>query len=206
MSKFLQLLQLDVNSKTEKKEGLTYLSWSYAWAEFKKVYPDAIYTVLKDANFNPYFDSSCGAMVYTEVTAEGLTHSMWLPVMDSKNKAMKSQSYSYKTKAGEKFVEAYTMTDINKAIMRCLVKNLAMFGLGLYIYSGEDLPEPPEKEKLDLDLVIKTLESSKSINELQVNYANAVTQLKSYECSKADADKVITAKNKMKIELDKLAE
>ena len=80
-------------------------------------------------------------MVYTSVTAGGLTYEMWLPVMDNANKSMKLQSYTYKTKSGEKTVEAISMFDINKAVMRCLVKNLAMFGLGLYIYAGEDLPE-----------------------------------------------------------------
>jgi hypothetical protein len=79
---------------------------------------------------------------------------MWLPVMDGKNKAMKREAYKYMTKFGEKSVEAFTMFDVNKAIMRCLTKNLAMFGLGLYIYAGEDLPEgyevpAPPKPKLD---------------------------------------------------------
>ena len=158
MSKFNELFKLNVNDKTEKKEGLTYLSWSFAWAEFKKVYPDATYVVLKDANFNPYFESSAGAMVYTEVTADNLTYQMWLPVMNPRNKAMKSSVYSYKVKDGkELFVEPFTMTDINKTIMRCLVKNLAMFGLGLYIYSGEDLPEAPEKEPADFNLIKKRI-------------------------------------------------
>jgi hypothetical protein len=71
--------------------------------------------------------------------------------MDGANKAMKQESYSYKTKYGEKWVEAASMFDVNKTIMRCLVKNLAMFGLGLYIYAGEDLPEnedaPVDKPK-----------------------------------------------------------
>ena len=72
---------------------------------------------------------------------------MWLPVMDNKNKAMKLSPYnyqvwdSYKKQYVEKSVAAATMFDVNKTIMRCLVKNLAMFGLGLYIYAGEDLPE-----------------------------------------------------------------
>ena len=72
---------------------------------------------------------------------------MQLPVMDGANKAMKNVSYKYTTKYnGEKTVEAATMFDINTAIMRCLVKNLALFGLGLYIYSGEDLPESDTSE------------------------------------------------------------
>jgi hypothetical protein len=66
---------------------------------------------------------------------------MWLPVMDGKNKSMKKTAYSYSTRFGDKQVDAATTFDINKTIMRCLVKNLAMFGLGIYIYAGEDLPE-----------------------------------------------------------------
>jgi hypothetical protein len=77
----------------------------------------------------------------TEVTIGGKTLDMWLPVMDGANKAMKDKPYSYTTRYGEKTVEAATMFDINKTLMRCLVKNLAMFGLGIYIYAGEDLPE-----------------------------------------------------------------
>jgi DNA-directed RNA polymerase subunit RPC12/RpoP len=80
-------------------------------------------------------------MVYTSVTAGGLTYEMWLPVMDGANKTMKALPYKYTTYRGEKTVEAMTMFDVNKTVMRCLVKNLAMFGLGLYIYAGEDLPQ-----------------------------------------------------------------
>jgi hypothetical protein len=80
-------------------------------------------------------------MVMTEVTIEDQTLEMWLPVMDGANKSMTYQSYTYQTRYGEKVVEAATMFDINKTLMRCLTKNLAMFGLGHYIYAGEDLPE-----------------------------------------------------------------
>lgn len=140
--KFQELYSLDVNKYVEKKQGLSYLTWSYAWAEFKKIYPDATYEVKKDENGRCYFgDEQIGYMVYTSVTAGGLTYEMWLPVMDNANKSMKLNAYTYSTRQGEKTVEAVSMFDINKAVMRCLVKNLAMFGLGLYIYAGEDLPE-----------------------------------------------------------------
>lgn len=139
---FEDLFHINVNDKTQDRNGLTYLSWAYAWAETKKIYPDATYDIYKDENGKPYvFDPDLGYMVFTRVTIEGLTYEMYLPVMDNKNKAMKNKEYSYTTRYGEKTVEAATMTDINKAIMRCLTKNLAMFGLGLYIYTGEDLPE-----------------------------------------------------------------
>lgn len=150
--KFNQLVSLNVNEKTESKNGLTYLSWSNAWLEFKKVYPNATYSVIKNPQTGlPYFvDPEIGIMVFTEVTADHQTYSMWLPIMDSSNKAMKIKPYTYQvwnktTKQYEsKNVDAATMFDINKAIMRCLTKNLAMFGLGLYLYNGEDMPENAE--------------------------------------------------------------
>ena len=141
-SVFETLNAINVNDKTEEKEGLTYLSWAWAWAEVKKRYPDATYTIKRFENNLPYvYDENTGYMVFTDVTINGQTHEMWLPVMDSHNKAMKSEPYTVKTKYKEIRVAAATMFDVNKAIMRCLVKNLAMFGLALYIYSGEDLPE-----------------------------------------------------------------
>ncbi len=152
---FQTLNAIDVNDHVERKKSgksyLSYLSWSWAWAELKKKYPDAEYEIKKFENNLPYvYDENTGYMVFTSVTIDGLTHEMWLPVMDGANKAMKSKPYSYDTKFnGKKNVEAATMFDINKTIMRCLVKNLAMFGLGLYIYSGEDLPDvEPEPPKL----------------------------------------------------------
>ena len=66
---------------------------------------------------------------------------MWLPVMDNNNYSMKNEPYEVVTKYGKRQVAAASMFDINKAYMRCLVKNLAMFGLGLYVYAGEDIPE-----------------------------------------------------------------
>ena len=146
---FDALYSLDLSDKLERRENdkLSYLSWANAWAEFKRAYPNAEYRIIKDPTTNlPYFnDPNIGIMVYTEATADGQSYEMWLPVMDAKNKAMKEQPYtyqvydSYKKTYVEKTVQAATMFDINKAIMRCLVKNLAMFGLGLYVYAGEDL-------------------------------------------------------------------
>ena len=146
---FDALYSLDLSDKLERRENdkLSYLSWANAWAEFKRAYPNATYRIIKDANTNlPYFNNpNTGLVVYTEVTADNQTYEMWLPVMDAKNKAMKEQPYtyqvydSYKKTYVEKTVQAATMFDVNKAIMRCLVKNLAMFGLGLYVYAGEDL-------------------------------------------------------------------
>ena len=146
---FDALCSLDLSDKVEKYNDLTYVSWANAWAEFKGCYPSATYRIIKNPETNlPYFaDPFTGIMVYTEVSVDGITHEMWLPVMNSANKAMKLEAYTYqvwdkeKRQYVDKTVQAATMFDINKTIMRCLVKNLAMFGLGLYIYAGEDVPE-----------------------------------------------------------------
>ncbi len=133
---FERLSAINVNDHVEKKDNLTYLSWAWAWSKTKTECPDATYKILETE-----YDEALGFMCHTTVTIEGETLEMWLPVMDGKNKSMKKTAYSYSTRYGDKQVDAATTFDINKTIMRCLVKNLAMFGLGIYIYAGEDLPE-----------------------------------------------------------------
>ena len=146
---YKKALETDVSGKTEKKNGLTYLSWSWAWAEFIKLYPSATYEIKKNVNGLPCFgDDKLGYMVYTAVTVDTVTHEMWLPVMDFKNKSMLQP----------------TTFDINKAVMRCLTKNLAMFGLGLYIYSGEDLPETEELaiNQTQIDSIVQLITETKT--------------------------------------------
>ena len=146
---FNKLFLLDVKEHIEKKNGLAYLSWAWAWAEVKKLYPTANYTI------EPYsFDEKLGYMVFTSVTIAGQTYRMWLPVMDNNNYSMKSEPYEVITKYGKRQVAAASMFDINKAYMRCLVKNLAMYGLGLYIYAGEDLPDK-SFETINDELLLK---------------------------------------------------
>jgi len=145
---FQKIYEIDVNHKTKEKSGLKYLSWAWAWAEFKKVNSDATYQVdLYDGK--PYLsDKELGYMVSTTVTVGELTIPMHLPVLDGANKAMKAEAYTYSTKYKDKECKAASMFDINTAIMRCLTKNLAMFGLGLYIYAGEDIPSVDDSEEI----------------------------------------------------------
>jgi len=174
-SVFETLNAIDVNEHTEKKNGLTYLSWPWAWATVKGLYPDTAYEVRHWDGKPFYYDEVLGYMVETTVTIEGESKTMWLPVMDSKNKAQKAQPYTYTVfykggKSEEKTVEAATMFDINTAIMRCLVKNLAMFGLGLYIYAGEDLPavvveQAKEAAAAELPQAIEEMKAVKSRDE-----------------------------------------
>lgn len=144
---FNEVYKIDVSDKTEKKGNLTYLSWSFAWAEFKKVYPDANYKINRFDGTYCTGNEKMGYMVQTEVTAGEQTYEMWLPVMDMRNNAILQPK----------------MTEINKAIMRCLTKNLAMFGLGLYIYAGEDLPEGDDGEEKPKNKPVNVAKSKETV-------------------------------------------
>jgi hypothetical protein len=202
---FEELNSLNVNEYTEEREGLTYLTWSFAIQEVLKKYPEMNYKIKKFGdNQLPYiYDEQTGYMVFTEVTLEGITREMWLPVMDSKNKAMKNKPYTYQTKKGEKTVEAATMFDINKTIMRCLVKNLAMFGLGLYIYSGEDLPEVEAKAKATEEQIekIKELVPEESMSKMLTYYK--IDKLE--DLLETDAKDLIARKEKAKAKQNETA-
>ena len=159
--KFEDVYQINVNDRTKEKNGLTYLSWARAWGEFKKLYPTAEYKVKRfDGNLPYVYDEKTGYMVFTEVAVDGLTYEMWLPVMGNNNKAL----------------QVATMTDINKAIMRCLTKNLAVFGLGLYIYEGEDLPDG-YKEPLDEALVDEFTELGGTLEVAATYFKTTVDEL-----------------------------
>ena len=162
-SVFETLSAINCNDHTEQKNGLTYLSWAWAWGIVKSYYPSANYEVVEYGS-RPYLhDANLGYLVTTKVSIDGETIPMSLPVMDGANKAQKHMAYSYKTKYGEKSVEAATMFDINTAIMRCLTKNLAMFGLGHYIYAGEDLPKSVETRSISE--VMKDFKTKASLKE-----------------------------------------
>jgi hypothetical protein len=204
----LNSLTLDGKLETKKtgKVNLTYLSWAFAWGEFVKVYPDATYKIREFTNPNgttvPYqFDEFTGYMCWTEITAGGVTHLMFLPVMDGANNAMKDHEYTYSTKFGDKKVDGATMFDVNKTIMRCLVKNMAMFGLGLWIYAGEDLPpDSPEvaEQKVEVEKTRKGayLTSIADIIELANIKAQAVINYREGAYIEYMAD-IVSGKNEL---------
>lgn len=136
-SVFNKLNSINVNDKTEKKNGLTYLSWAWAWGEVKKLYPNATYTIYENTLPNGfivnYFTDGKTSYVKTGVTIEGIEHIEELPVMDYRNKSI--------------LLENMTSFDVNKTIQRSLTKALARHGLGLYIYAGEDLPEEEQQQE-----------------------------------------------------------
>ena len=119
-----------MSGKTEKKNGLTYLSWAYAWAEVKKLYPDAQYKVYeRDTQYGPvnYFTDGKTCWVKVGVTIEGLEHVEMLPLMNFKNQSIP--------------LDKVTSCDVNKGIQRAITKAISRHGLGLYVYAGKDLPE-----------------------------------------------------------------
>ena len=167
-SVFERLSAINVNEHVEKKKDLKYLSWAWAWSATKRECPDATYKIL-----DTDYDDTLGFMCHTTVTIEGETLEMWLPVMDGANKSMLKRSYTYSTRFGDKTVESATTFDINKTMMRCLVKNLAMFGMGIYIYANEDLPEGETTATVKPDAPKKPeTEEVKKITQLEKGTAN----------------------------------
>ena len=173
---FKELYEIDVKDKVEQKNGLNYLSWAYAWAEAKKIDEKANYNILRFENNLPYvYDDHTGYMVFTTMTINDITHEMFLPVMDNANKPMLAYEYTYKVKKKkqngeyeyeEKTVKPATMFDINKTLMRCLTKNIAMFGLGLKLYQGEDSPTVTTKEEAEKIVVNFGKHQGKTLKEI----------------------------------------
>ena len=118
------LLKKNVNEHVEKKNGLSYLSWAWAWAEALKADPKASYKIEMFGD-KCFMDINGTAMVFVTVTMFDKPMTCQLPVMDYRNKAIPNP-------------DAFA---VNTAIMRCMTKALALHGLGLYLYSGEDVPE-----------------------------------------------------------------
>jgi hypothetical protein len=125
-----ELLKINVNGHLEKKGNLSYLSWAWAWAEVLKVDPGARWTAHEWDNNPVMYLRNGTAMVKVSVEIKGDIKTCILPVMDNRNRAIVDP-------------DAFA---VNTAIMRCLAKAIAMHGLGLYIYAGEDLPEAEKAE------------------------------------------------------------
>lgn len=172
---FEVLNNIDVGDKIEKKNGLSYLSWAWAWGEIKKRHPDAIYTIYENAEGLFYHTDGKTAWVKTGVTVNGIEHIEYLPVMDYKNKSIP--------------VDSITSTDVNKAIQRSLTKAVARHGLGLYIYAGEDLPEdkkeakPTTDKEMDDDLAQKISANDVKIIEKMVEGKDALKTWVLQQCN-----------------------
>jgi hypothetical protein len=177
-----KLLKTNVNEHTEKKNGLTYLSWAWAWAEALKADSSAWYKIEMFGD-KCFMDINGTAMVFVTVTMYGKPMTCQLPVMDYRNKAIPNP-------------DAFA---VNTAIMRCMTKALALHGLGLYIYSGDDLPlgesdegTPDEGKMLDY---IAAIEATITLDELKDIYIRAFADC---DGNKAWQTRVIAAKDAKK--------
>lgn len=151
MENYFKLLNdINVNGKTENKNGLTYLSWAWAWAEVKKLFPESTYTIYEDPSGCFYHTDGKTCWVKTGVTVNGIEHIEYLPVMDHRNKSIP--------------LEQISSFDVNKAVQRSLTKAVARHGLGLYIYAGEDIPEAdrPEDPNVPCSSCGKTITAAKT--------------------------------------------
>lgn len=144
-SVFETLNSINVNDKVEKKNGLTYLSWAWAWAEVKKLYPQSTYTIYENAEGLNFHHDGKTAWVKTGVTIEDIEHIEYLPVLDYRNASIT--------------LDKITSFNVNSSIQRSLTKAIARHGLGLYIYAGEDIPTgqveevaPPTAKHITLDI------------------------------------------------------
>lgn len=195
MSVFDTLNAVNVNGHTEKKNGLTYLAWAWAWSEVKKAFPNANYTIYENANGWNYHTDGRTAWVKTGVTIDGIEHIEYLPVMDLRNKSIP--------------VENITSFDVNKAIQRSLTKAVARHGLGLYIYAGEDLPEseqkPIERPKASDNTLRKevlTIAAIKGFTEEQMT-SHAYKQYKDKPFSDLTTEELIDLKQSLLKRADK---
>ena len=156
MKTFSELRLINVNEHTEKKGRFTYLSWTWAVDQLLQNDPTATWTFGEPV----YFSETL--MVFCTVNAFGKSMTCQMPVIDSRNKAIPNPN----------------AMDVNTAMMRCLVKTIALFGIGLYIYANEDLPD---EEVVDLreqaDIWCLAIDKAASIDDLKTIYGNAYHQL-----------------------------
>ena len=145
---FKTLNEINVNDKIEQKNGLSYLSWAWAWGELKKLFPESTYKIYENSEGWNYFTDGKTGWVKTGVTVNGIEHIEYLPIMDYRNKSIPKDNI--------------TSFDVNKTIQRSLTKAVARHGLGLYVYAGEDLPENNKKVNTI------SIEDIKAINDIKV--------------------------------------
>lgn len=167
-SVFETLSAINVSDKIEKKNGLSYVSWSYAWGELCKVYPTATYKVHeRDTQWGPcnYFTDGRTAWVKVSVTIGDLTHTEMLPIMDYRNKSIP--------------LDKVTSCDTNKTIQRAITKCIGRFGLGLYVFAGEDLPSDvtqPAQQHANKPVVKAVQKPARDTRPVSVNEIKTIRQ------------------------------
>ncbi len=175
-SVFETLNAIDCSRHIEKKNGLSYLSWAWAWTKVKEHYPTAQFTIYKDGNGRPYHTDGRTCWVETGVTIEGIEHIEYLPIMDFRNASIP--------------LEMVTSMDMNKAIQRSLTKAVARHGLGLYIYAGEDLPEAAIED--GVSGAIAEIQAATSTDELKDIYTKYTPTMNASPQAKNDITAALT--------------
>ena len=164
---FMKLFKTDVSEYVKKKGNFNYLSWAYAVQELKRACPTARWGVTKAEDGSPFFKTSCGYFVEVWVDVEGVSLSQVHPVLDNRNNA----------------IENPNAFQINTSLQRALAKCIALHGLGLYIFAGEDLPEPDAltpKEEENLYDFAKPL-GKKFIDDLKAKVSKMEINTNNYE-------------------------
>ncbi len=163
MSVWKTLSAIDCSKHVEKKGNLSYLSWAWAWQTLMEHYPDSSYEYYPIEAYGDCPENAT-AEVSVSVTVKGVTHMMWLPVMDHRNKA----------------IVFPTSRDISDARMRCLVKCIAMHGLGIYLYAGEDLPAAVQ------DAVVTSEQAAQIKSLLEITESDVEKFCQVFKCSTVD--------------------
>lgn len=187
------LSAVNVNEHIERKNGFSYLSWAWAWGVLMQHYPEAEFEFEADANGDEVFvfsDGSCE--VRCIITIAGVSRRMWLPVMNHRNDPIKNPH----------------ARDINDTRMRCLVKCMALFGLGHYIYAGEDLPSEEKTSRTEdkvavnpADAMIKAISEAADLDALKAVYTKAVRSAKNRSLGDDVVEALTKAKDRRKEEL-----
>lgn len=187
MSIFKTLSEINVNNHVEQKGKFNYLSWAWAVAELRLASPTATWEVVKTDGL-PFCKTECGYFVEVSVTVEGITLSQIHPVLDNQNKT----------------IPVPNAFQINTSIQRCLVKAIALHGLGLYIYAGEDLPDtddPPapgraaQALKVDVPALVKQITDTQSLTDLLKVFSEVYPKTKNDPVA---TKLIIAAKDEMK--------
>jgi hypothetical protein len=177
MTTYNEIRKINVNEHTDKKGKFTYLSWAWAVDQLLQIDPSATW------DYQPPMQFGDTLMVFCSVTAFGKTMTSQLPVLNHQNKAISNPN----------------AMDVNTAMQRCLAKAIALHGLGLYIYAGEDVPDEPTPDlTAEADLWVASIQTCTTIDELKAVYGKAYSALSK---DKSAVAKISTAKDAKKAEL-----
>ena len=181
-STFMKLFKTDVSEYVKQKGDYNYLSWAFAVQELKRVCPNARWGVTKAEDGSPFFKTACGYFVDVWVEVDGVSLSQIHPVLDHRNEA----------------VENPNAFQINTSLQRALAKCIALHGLGLYIFAGEDLPEPDALTPAEADNLYDFAKplGKKFVNDLKDKAFKMEIHVNNYEAVMEKIQNMIKEKGK----------